>query len=258
MELSERVALVTGGGTGIGKAVARAMAQEGARIVIAARNGTRLEAVAEELRAEGHSVLPVPVDVTDKTGVGHCVSRIREHWGRVHILVNNAGVSGMTPMDDVDDGLWHTIVDTNLTGAYLLTREVLGILSEDGDGRIINMSSVLGKFGVPGYAAYCASKHGLIGFTRALALELASRRITVNALCPGWVDTEMSRAGIAQIAERLGTDPGSFRQQALAAVPIRRFLDPEEIARFAVYLASDQASGITGQALNICGGQTMA
>jgi len=257
LELPERVALVTGGGTGIGKAVARAMAQEGARVVIAARDWARLEAVAEELRAEGHSVLPVAVDVTDKAGNRDCVNRIREHWGRVDILVNNAGASGMTPMDEADDGLWHAIVDTNLTGVYLLTKEVLGIMGDDGHGRIINMSSVLGKFGVPGYAAYCASKHGLIGFTRALALELVSRGITVNALCPGWVDTEMSRTGIEQIAERLGTDPESFKQQALAAVPIRRFLDPVEIARFAVYLASDKASGITGQALNICGGQTM-
>ena len=257
MELSERIALITGGGTGIGKAVARAMAQEGARIVIAARNRERIEAAAAELRADGHSVLPVSLDVRDQAGIRDCVSRVQAHWGRVHILVNNAGVSGMTPMDDKDDSLWRVIVDTNLTGVYLLTKEVLGIMSDDGDGRIINMSSVLGKFGVPGYAAYCASKHGLIGFTRALALELVSRGITVNALCPGWVDTEMSRAGIEQIAAQQGTDPESFKQQALAAVPIRRFLDPEEIARFAVYLASDKASGITGQALNICGGQTM-
>ena len=257
MELTDRVALVTGGGTGIGKAVARAMAEEGARVVIAARDEARLEAVAEELRAEGHSVLPVSLDVKDRGGIRDCVDRIRQQWQRVHILVNNAGVSGMTPMDDGDDGLWHDIVDTNLTGVYVLTKEVLGIMSGDGDGRIINMSSVLGKFGVPGYAAYCASKHGLIGFTRALALELVSRGITVNALCPGWVDTEMSRAGIEQIAAQQGTDPDSFKQQALAMVPIRRFLDPEEIARFAVYLASDKASGITGQALNICGGQTM-
>lgn len=257
MELSERVALVTGGGTGIGKAVARAMAQEGARVVIAARDGARLEAAARELRAEGHSVLAVPVDVRDRAGTRDCAATIRERWGHVDILVNNSGVSGMTPMDGEDDGLWHAIVDTNLTGVYLLTKEVLNIMSDDGRGRIINMSSVLGKFGVPGYAAYCASKHGLIGFTRALALELVSRGITVNALCPGWVDTEMSRAGIEQIAAQQGTDPESFKQQALAAVPIRRFLDPEEIARFAVYLASDKASGITGQALNICGGQTM-
>ena len=257
MDLSGRVALVTGGGTGIGKAVARAMAQQGARIVIAARNAPRLEAVAEEFREEGHSVLPVSVDVRDTASIRSCVASIHEQWGQVHILVNNAGASGMTPMDDADESLWHTIVDTNLTGVYRVTKEVLGIMSDEGNGRIINMSSVLGKFGVSGYAAYCASKHGLIGFTRALALELVSRGMTVNALCPGWVDTEMSRAGIEQIAERLGTDPASFKQQALAAVPIRRFLDPEEIAGFAVYLASDKASGITGQALNICGGQTM-
>ncbi len=257
MELSERVALITGGGTGIGKAVARAMAREGARVVIAARDRARLEAAAGELSAEGHSVLPVTLDVTDRQVVRDCVNTVRKHRGGVHILVNNAGASGMTPMDEADDGRWHAIIDTNLTGVYRMTREVLGVMRDGGHGRIINMASVLGKFGVAGYAAYCASKHGLIGFTRALALELVSRGITVNALCPGWVDTEMSRTGIAQIAARQGTDPESFRQQALAAVPIRRFLEPEEIARFAVYLASDKASGITGQALNICGGQTM-
>ena len=257
MELTQRVALVTGGGTGIGKAVAWAMAREGARVALGARDARRLVAVADELRAEGHEALAVAVDVRDRAGIRDCIHAIRERWGHVHILVNNAGVSGMTPMDGEDDGLWRAIVDTNLTGVYLLTKEVLRIMSDDGGGRIINMSSVLGKFGVPGYAAYCASKHGLIGFTRALALELVSRGITVNALCPGWVDTEMSRAGIEQIAAQQGTDPESFKQQALAAVPIRRFLDPEEIARFAVYLASDKASGITGQALNICGGQTM-
>ena len=257
MDLSGRVALVTGGGTGIGKAVACAMAKQGARIVIASRNAPRLEAVAEELREEGHSVLPVSVDVRDTASIRSCVARIHEQWGQVHILVNNAGASGMTPMDDADESLWHTIVDTNLTGVYRVTKEVLGIMSDEGNGRIINMSSVLGKFGVSGYAAYCASKHGLIGFTRALALELVSRGMTVNALCPGWVDTEMSRAGIEEIAGRQGMDPESFKQQALAAVPIRRFLDPEEIARFAVYLASDKASGITGQAINICGGQVM-
>ena len=257
MELTERVALVTGGGTGIGKAVAWAMAREGARVALAARDTGRLEAVAGEFQAEGHEALAVPLDVRDPAGIRDCVHAIRERWGRVHILVNNAGVSGMTPMDGEDDSLWRAIVDTNLTGVYLLTKAVLEIMSNDGGGRVINMSSVLGKFGVPGYAAYCASKHGLIGFTRALALELVSRGITVNALCPGWVDTEMSRAGIEQIAAQQGTDPASFKRQALEAVPIRRFLDPEEIARFAVYLASDKASGITGQALNICGGQTM-
>lgn len=257
MDISGRVALVTGGGTGIGKAVARAMAQHGARVVIASRGLTRLENAAETLRREGHSVLPLSLDVNEESSVRGCVAQVRDLWGQVHILVNNAGVSGVTPMDHGEDRLWRAIVDTNLTGAYRVTKEVLGIMDREGSGRIINMSSVLGKFGVPGYAAYCASKHGLIGLTRVLALELASRGITVNALCPGWVDTEMSRAGIEDFARKQGIDAEAARRQVLSKVPIQRVLEPEEVARLAVYLASDEAAGITGQAINICGGQVM-
>ena len=257
MDLSARVALVTGGGTGIGKAVAFAMAQNGARVVIASRNEQRLKATANELNQTGYAALPCAMNVNEKASVQDCVARIKDKWGCVDILVNNAGISGMTSADQEEDDLWHAIVDTNLTGTYLVTKEVLRIMASEGSGRIINMSSVLGKFGVPGYLAYCASKHGLIGFTKALALELAARHITVNALCPGWVDTEMSRLGIDEIAARQGTTADAFKRQALAAVPIQRFLDPEEIAQLAVYLASDKACGITGQAINVDGGMRM-
>jgi len=258
MELSARVALVTGGGTGIGKAIAFALAEQGARVVIASRNTVRLDATVGELKAAGHSALALVLDINDKASVQTCVTRIKKECGRVDILINNAGVSGMTPVDQEEDHIWHAILDTNLTGTYLVTKQVLRIMTREDGGRIINMSSVLGKFGVPGYVAYCASKHGLIGFTRALALELASRHITVNAVCPGWVDTEMSRLGIDQIASTQGVSPEAFKEQALSAVPIQRFLDPEEVARLTAYLASDKAAGITGQAINICGGQVMA
>jgi NAD(P)-dependent dehydrogenase (short-subunit alcohol dehydrogenase family) len=125
-------------------------------------------------------------------------------------------------------------------------------------GRIVNLSSVLGRFGVSGYAAYCAAKHGVIGFTRALALELAPREITVNALCPGWVETDMADQGIRETASALGISPEEFREQAIAGVPLKRFLDPSEIAKLALYLTSEEASGITGQTYNICGGQVMS
>lgn len=257
MELSERVALVTGGATGIGKAIAVALAEEGARVVIASRTPGRLEAVLEELITAGHAALAQVLDVNSKESVRECVRRIERDCGHVDILVNNAGISGLTPVDEEDDELWHAILGTNLSGPYLVTKEVLRLMSSQACGRIINMSSVLGRFGVARYLAYCASKHGLIGFTRALALELAPRRITVNAICPGWVDTEMTRLGLEQIAETQGVTPEAFKEQALSLVPIRRFLDPEEVARLTVYLASDKARGITGQALNICGGQVM-
>lgn len=249
--------MVTGGGTGIGKAIAFAIAEQGAHVVLAARNQERLDATARELKAAGHLAVALAVDVTNKASVQKCVAGIKDECGHVDILVNNAGVSGMTPMDQETDHLWHAILDTNLTGTYLLTKEVLRIMTSDRGGRIINMSSVLGKFGVPGYVAYCASKHGLIGFTKALALELVSRKITVNALCPGWVDTEMSQLGIQEIAALQGVTPEAFKEQAISAVPIQRFLNTEEVAQLCVYLASDRAAGITGQAINICGGQVM-
>jgi ketoreductase len=186
------------------------------------------------------------------------VSEVVAQWGAVDILINNAGISGMTPIDDADDGRWYEIIDTNLNGMYLMSKEVLKHMRDDAGGRIINISSVLGKFGVPGYAAYCASKHGVIGFTRALALEVVSRRITVNAICPGWVDTDMATRGIEDSAQRQGLTAEQFKAQAIAGVPIRRFLDPGEVAALVGYIASDHARGITGQAINICGGQTMA
>jgi ketoreductase len=161
-------------------------------------------------------------------------------------------------ISDLSDGKWYDIIETNLHGLYLVTKAVLRTMPDHAGGRVINISSVLGRFGVPGYTAYCTSKHGMIGFTRALALEVVQRGITVNTICPGWVDTEMATLGINETAAHLGITPEEFRAQATAAVPIRRFLEADEIADFVLYIASDAARGITGQAMNICGGQTMA
>ena len=141
-------------------------------------------------------------------------------------------------------------------GTFLVTRQAVPLL-RDG-GRVLNMSSVLGRFGVPGYTAYCASKHAVIGFTRALALELADRGITVNAICPGWVETEMAAQGMQQGAAATGTSVEEFRAQAIGRVPIKRIIEPEEIADLVKFLASPQASAITGQTYNICGGQVMS
>ena len=255
--LQDKIALVTGGGTGIGKAIGLQMAKNRAKVAIGSRNRSRLASAAAELEKLGLPVLPISMDVRKKDDIQRAVDEIVSKWGAIHILVNNAGISGLSLIDDPDDSKWFNIVDTNLNGMYLITKEVLKHMPDHDGGRVINISSVLGKFGVPGYTAYCTTKHGMIGFTRALALEVVNRGITVNTVCPGWVDTEMAVQGINETAAFQGITPERFKAQAIAAVPIKRFLEADEIAELVCYLASDQAKGITGQAINICGGQTM-
>lgn len=255
--LKGKIALVTGGGSGIGKAIALKLAQNGAKVAIASRTLAKVERAAEELNKLSLPVLPIAMDVRSKTDVEHGVDAVVSAWRAVNILVNNAGISGLSMIDDPNDAKWYDIVDTNLNGMYLVTKAVLKHMPNDAAGRVINISSVLGKFGVPGYTAYCTTKHGMIGFTRALALEVVDRGITVNTICPGWVDTEMATLGINETAAHLGITPEEFRTRATAAVPIKRFLDAEEIAELVCYIASDAARGITGQAMNVCGGQTM-
>jgi NAD(P)-dependent dehydrogenase (short-subunit alcohol dehydrogenase family) len=252
MDLSGKIALVTGGGTGIGKAIAEALEANGAKVAIVSRNPSHLKF------AQGRaSLMPIEMDVREKPQIQTGVGKIRESWGPVDILINNAGISGLTTMSDADDGRWRDIIETNLTGSYLVTKEVLKYMKDHAHGRIINVSSVLGKFGVPGYAAYCSAKHGIIGFTRSVALEVVGRGITVNAICPGWVETEMARQGIEESAAFEGITPEAFRKRAVEMVPIKRFLDTDEVAGLVLYLVSEKAAGITGQAINICGGQTM-
>ena len=248
--LSGRVAFVTGASRGIGEAIARRFAAEGARVVLASRDRAACERHAAELKAAGGEAVAAACDVTDRGSIALAIATAVSRWGRLDVLVNNAGVGGPTPIDDPDDARWDAIVATNLTAVFRVTREASPFLPEG--GRVVNISSVLGRFGVPGFGAYCASKHGVIGLTRALALELAPRRITVNAICPGWVETEMAREGFRRIA---GEEKG--RETAAKMAPLGRVLDPGEVAGIAAYLASDDARSVTGQAIVIDGGQVM-
>jgi 3-hydroxybutyrate dehydrogenase len=263
MVLEGRVAVITGGGSGIGRAIAERFYREGARVAIASRNAKTLQTVAMEMNKGDHRIVPFRCDVTDRDEVEVLIGNVIEVWDRVDILVNNAGLSGITPAMPAPEGhddaeaRWKQILDVNLTGSFSCIREAVPHMPEDGRGRILNLSSVLGKFGVPGYGAYCASKHGVIGLTKALALELAPRKITVNALCPGWVETDMARAGVAAGASREGITPEEFRRRAEQRVPLGRFIQPDEVAALAVFLASDAGAGITGQAINLDGGAAM-
>jgi len=255
MNLNGEVALITGGGTGIGKSIARKLGREGARVAICGRTEATLRKAEEELSSENIVVDQFVCDVSVLGQVEAMVQALTASSGSIHILVNNAGALEDTPLDPSNDEGWDRVIRTNLDGVYFVTSRVVPHMPER--GRIINISSVLGKIGSPGAAAYCASRHGVIGFTRAAALELAPRKITVNAICPGWVETDLAKIVMGRAAGNLGISYEEFRQNALNEVPLGEMIQPEEIASLIHYLTGPASNNITGQAYSLCGGQVM-
>lgn len=254
--LAGRVAFVTGASRGIGESIARRFAADGARVALAARNEASSEGIASDIERRGGLAFAIGCDVTLAISVSNAIAAVVSKWGRIDLLVNNAGLGGPTPLDDLDDSRWDAILATNLTAVFRVTREAAPFLP--GGGRVINISSVLGRFGVAAMGAYVASKHGVIGLTRALALELAPRQITVNAICPGWVETDMARDGFRRVGKLSGgKTEQEGRQMAAKMAPLGRVLDPEEVAGVAAFLASPEAKSITGQAIVVDGGQVM-
>ena len=248
-------AIVTGGGTGIGRGIALALAGAGAAVAIGGRRREPLQATLREVRALGARGHAFALDVTKRAAAARALGKAADALGGLDVLVNNAGVGGPNACALPGPDRWDEVVRTNLDGMFHCTVALVARLADG--GRIVNVSSVLGRFGVPGYTAYCASKAGVIGFTRALALEVAPRKITANAICPGWTDTEMARTGMELLAKATKTTYAKARQQALAAVPLQRIAQPEEIGALVVYLCSSAAAGMTGQAVALDGGATM-
>ncbi len=249
--------LVTGGGTGIGRAIALRLAREGAKLSLVARNLERLEETADLSRKEGaKSVFVASCDIRREAQVAQAFARAAAQHGPLHVLVANAGIGGSNQAgakDRFDD-----LVDTNLTGTYACLRAAEQHLAPGPDPRhLIVISSILARIGVPGYSGYCASKAGLLGLVRALAVELAPRNVHVNAVCPGWVATDMAYQGLDGMAKAMGISRDEAFRRAMEDVPLGRMSEPEDVAGLVAWLASVDALGVTGASLDVNGGAFM-
>jgi len=255
-DTTARVALVTGATSGIGLEAARLLARQGHRVFIGARDAESVRHTAKALRDEGLDVDGCRLDVRDADSVKEFVRSAVAAFGTVDVLVNNAGRSGGGPTADLTDELWDDVIETNLNSVFRMTREVLttgGMRGKD-RGRIINIASTAGKQGVVLGAPYSASKHGVVGFTKALGNELAPTGITVNAVCPGYVETPMAQRVRQGYAAAYDTSEDEILAKFQAKIPLGRYSTPQEVAGLVGYLASDTAASITSQALNVCGG----
>jgi NAD(P)-dependent dehydrogenase (short-subunit alcohol dehydrogenase family) len=257
MKLKGQNALVTGASRGIGEAIARAFAAEGANVAITGRSTKELEALRKEFNGLGVRCESIVADLTQKGAVAQVWTQTTQAFGSIDILVNNAGMGSSAnpkPVIDYDDGFWETLLYINLTVPYLFSKKALPLMIERKYGRIIMTGSVNSKTGSFHGAAYSASKHGLLGLMRTLAIETAKQGITVNAICPGPVRTRINNLRVEYDAKRLGKAVAEYEA---AMTPIGRRLEPKEIASLVLYLASREASVVTGQAFNIDGGELM-
>jgi NAD(P)-dependent dehydrogenase (short-subunit alcohol dehydrogenase family) len=260
MKLADKAAFVTGGGRGIGRAIAVAFAREGARVFVVARTVAEVARVAEEIRAEcGAKAAAYDVcDVADAQSVAAAFQAAQAFFGRgPDILVNNAGVAESTKFTETTDEFWLRHLAVNLSGTFYCMRAALPSMAGHGWGRVINVASIAGKTGAPYIAAYSSSKHGVLGLTRSVALEAASSGVTVNAICPGYVDTDMTTRALDNITAKTGRSAADALDALKRMSPQRRLVTPEEVAALALLLASEEGRGITGQAINVDGGTVL-
>ena len=254
MSLENRGAVVTGGGRGIGAATARCLAREGARVVVSARSVEQIEAIEAELRSAGQQAWAVSCDVTDPQQVEALAGRARELVGPVQILINNAGIASSAPLKHLTLEEWNRLLSVNATGPFLCTQALMPGMLETGWGRVVNVASIAGKIGAPYIAGYCASKHAVVGFTRAMASEVADKGVTVNAVCPGYVDTPMTEQSVANIAAKTGLSERQARERLHSTSPQDRLIEPEEVAALITSLCREESRGINGQAIVLDGG----
>ena len=253
--LSGQHAVVTGAGRGIGAAIARALLAEGASVSLLGRDQARLAASAMNL---GGVTQTVAIDVADENSVRAAFATIRERFPRIDILINNAGQAESAPLAKTSTELWQRMLAVNLTGTFYCCREVVGAMVKQGYGRIVNIASTSGLVGYAYVSAYSAAKHGVIGLTRSLALETAKSGVTINAICPGYTETDLVRDALANIVQKTGKSESEARATLTASNPQGRFVQPEEVASAVLWLCARESASITGQAIPIAGGEVMS
>lgn len=249
-----RHALVTGGGSGIGAEVARTLATRGMNVTVLGRSIDKVRAVAAE---RPDVIQAVSADVVDPIQVGSAISEAQERFGKIHVLVNNAGQAESAPFAKMDASSWHRMLDVNLIGTMTCAQAVLPEMLTAGWGRIVNVASTAGQVGYAYAVAYCAAKHGVIGFTRALAIELARKGITVNAVCPGYTETDLTRQSIERIVAHTGRSPHQALAELVKSNPQGRLVSPGDVASAVAWLTEESSASITGQSVSVSGGEVM-